>query len=64
MTIPSSQIVPLVAIVMKTKALIAMRGGVDSSVAAYLTQYYDYIGTGQLQIDNSMSALVDSISRF
>lgn len=38
MTIQNSRIVLLVAIVMKNKALIAMSGGVDSSVAAYLTQ--------------------------
>lgn len=38
MIIPSSRIALLVATVMKNKALIAMSGGVDSSVAAYLTQ--------------------------
>ncbi len=31
----------------------------NRAVAAYLTQYYDYISTGQLQIANSMDAVVD-----
>lgn len=41
------------------KALFSTTSIDNRAVAAYLTQYYDYIVTGQLQIDNSMSALVD-----